>query len=105
MIFSQSIDKYALTGKVFKNKGLASKIALKIVLGRLRRIVLVGGRTSELPHSESIVAHAGLEVCDGAHWLMVMKKFGEYLADIVYAIVCTLLPASSEWNTNLGPRK
>jgi hypothetical protein len=38
------------------------------------RSVLVDGHTSELASSEIIVASGGLSVCDGAHWLGVMKN-------------------------------
>ncbi len=30
--------------------------------------------TSRCPNSVLIIAHDGMEVCDGAHWLFVMKK-------------------------------
>ena len=42
--------------------------------GAASRAVLVGGRSSSLPQSEPIVASGGLEVCDGAHRLGVMKR-------------------------------
>jgi hypothetical protein len=32
--------------------------------------------TSRCPNSVLIVAHDGMEVCDGAHWLFVMKNRG-----------------------------
>jgi hypothetical protein len=30
--------------------------------------------TSRCPNSVLIIAHDGMEVCDGAHWLFVMKR-------------------------------
>jgi len=42
--------------------------------GAASRAVLVERHTSELPQSVAIVAHGGLEVCDGAHRCFVMKK-------------------------------
>ena len=41
--------------------------------GAASRAVLVDGLTSELPQSRFILALVGVDVCDNAHWLGVMK--------------------------------
>ena len=43
-------------------------------LGQLRGSVLVERHTSGCPNQIFIIANNRMEVCDGAHWLFVMKK-------------------------------
>jgi len=51
----------------------------------VKKVVLETGHSSPLLYQEDIVASGGLGVCDGAHWLDVMKKVkspGEAAADL-----------------------
>ncbi len=54
--------------------GLSSKTTLKMGLGQLRGPSGVTGIPLHCPNQKSIVASGGLDVCDDAHRLGVMKK-------------------------------
>src|SRR5260370_24057859 len=45
-----------------------------MALGQLRGPSWLAGRDPGYPNPVSIFAHAALDVCDGGHWLFVMKK-------------------------------
>src|ERR1019366_3086588 len=60
--------------KIFRNKDLACQRALKMGLGQLRGPPWETDTTLHCPNQNSIVASGGLEVCDDAHRLGVMKK-------------------------------
>src|SRR5271157_6333419 len=63
-----------LIGKVSRNKDLACQRALKMGLGQLRGPFWETDKPQSCPNQKTIVASGGLEVCDGGHSLVVMKK-------------------------------
>jgi len=70
----QVFEFKGLIGKVFRNKDLGCQRALKMGLGQLRGPSWETGAPLNCPNQMAIVALRGLEVCDGGHWLVVMKK-------------------------------
>jgi hypothetical protein len=68
--------------KIFRNKDLGCQRALKMGFcgsfeGRLGR-----RHTSNCPNQISIIAHGGLDVCDGGHRWFVMKKVRRRIAEV-----------------------
>jgi len=78
--------------KIFRNKDLAPQIALKMALGQLRGSSSSTDKPLNCPNSGNIIALSGLGVCDGAHWLFVMKKSRRPGATVEFQVLKSAKP-------------